>query len=277
MKTVLSIAGSDCSGGAGIQADIRTITAHSCYAMTAITALTAQNTCGIEAIEAVSPSFLEKQLDCIFTDIFPDAVKTGMLADCDLIVVVSSKLAFYKAKNIVMDTPILSTSKTPLIHGDALDIMLNRLFPLADLITPNLSEAEFFTKLSVKTKSDMEKAAQALFDRTHTAILIKGGHLSGTADDLLFDGDAFSWFESERIANPNTHGTGCTLSASIASFMALGYSLKDSVGNAKAYLSSAISKQLNLGNGNGPLAIGDCACGVPPHTPVAFVKATENK
>lgn len=256
MKTVLSIAGSDCSGGAGIQADVRTITAHGCYAMTAITALTAQNTCGVHAIETVSPAFLEKQLDCIFTDIFPDSVKTGMLANASLIEVVISKLKFYDPKNIVMDTPLISTSNTPLTDSDALDIMLNRLFPLADIITPNLNEAEIFTGLSVNNKTDMEKAAKALFDKTHTAILIKGGHLNNCADDLLFDGDVFSWFSSKRVYNENTHGTGCTLSSSIASFLALGCSLKDSVGNAKEYISSAISKQLDLGHGNGPLGIG---------------------
>ncbi|MBQ9832245.1 MAG: bifunctional hydroxymethylpyrimidine kinase/phosphomethylpyrimidine kinase [Clostridia bacterium] len=255
MKTVLSIAGSDCSGGAGIQADIKTITAHSLYAMTAITALTAQNTTGVYSIETVSADFLAAQLDCIFTDIFPDAIKTGMLASPELIEVIALKLSFFSAKNTVIDPVLFSTSNTPLLNINSLELMINKLFPLASVITPNLHEAEILSGIDIRSKSDMEKAAISLYGKTHTAVLIKGGHLTGSADDLLYDGDRLEWFCGKRIANPNTHGTGCTLSSAIACNLAVGKTLSQSIQAAKDYLSAAIALMLDFGKGNGPLGI----------------------
>lgn len=253
MKCALTIAGSDCSGGAGIQADIKTMTAHGVYAMSAITALTAQNTMGVTAIEGVSPNFLEKQLDAIFTDITPDAIKTGMVASIDVIEVISKKLIQYKAKNIVVDPVMVATSGSKLIEDSAINALKEKLFPLADVITPNIPEAEVLSEMKIENASDMEKAAKIISLKYNCAVLCKGGHKINDADDLLFSNGTFKWFYGKRINNSNTHGTGCTLSSAIASNLAKGYDLEESVENAKRYISGCLEAMLDLGKGSGPL------------------------
>ena len=253
MRTVLSIAGSDCSGGAGIQADIKTITAHKMYAMSVITALTAQNTGGISRVQEVSPEFVGDQLDMVLSDIKPDAVKIGMVSNQNAIDIIVKKLNHYKVKRVVLDTVILSSSKHRLLEEDAIDSLKSKLMPLAAVITPNLSEAQYLSKLPIRTKSDMLKAVQVISGFYHGSILIKGGHLSNCSDDLLYDKENYHWFKQIRINNPNTHGTGCTLSSAIACNLAEGKDIKSSISNAKEYITGAIAANLKLGSGNGPL------------------------
>ncbi len=255
MKTVLTIAGSDCSGGAGIQADIKTICANGLYAMSAITALTAQNTTGVYGISAVTPDFLEKQLDCIFTDIFPDAVKIGMVADKELIAVIAQALKKYKAKNIVLDPVMVSTSGSSLMEKDASEYLIKELIPLADIITPNLAEAEVLSGMAITDKAEAVRAAQLISNSCKGAVLIKGGHSTGDADDLIYFGenDNAVWVEGEHIDNPNTHGTGCTLSSAIACNLAKGMAVEEAVRAAKQYITGAIAAKLDLGRGRGPL------------------------
>ena len=255
MKTVLTIAGSDCSGGAGIQADIKTITAHKLYAMSAITSLTAQNTTGVYGISDVTPDFLKNQLDCIFTDIYPDAVKIGMVSNSSLIEAIAEKLEEYKAKNVVLDPVMVSTSGSRLITEEAANVLISVLMPHADVITPNIPEAEVLSEQTITSAQEMEAAAEIIYNRigTGTAVLIKGGHDLNTANDCLYTKDGIKWFEGERVDNPNTHGTGCTLSSAVASNLALGYSMEESVCNAKKYITGALRAGLNLGKGSGPL------------------------
>lgn len=249
MKTVLTIAGSDCSGGAGIQADLKTISAHGFYGMSAITALTAQNTTGVYDIHEVPADFVAAQLDCIFTDIFPDAVKIGMVSSSEIIQVIAAKLIQYGAKNIVVDPVMVSTAGSRLMQHSAMDALVGTLIPLADIITPNLHEAEALTGLTITTKAEMETAAKVL----NKCVLIKGGHFQGDADDLLFLNGKSIWVQGARIPNPNTHGTGCTLSSAIACQLAAGHDIETAVKNAKAYITAAIGAMLNLGKGRGPL------------------------
>lgn len=253
MKTVLTIAGSDCSGGAGIQADIKTMTAHKVYAMSAITALTAQNTTGVYGIQETPPAFLRQQLDCIFSDIFPDAVKIGMVSSGELIEVIAEVLCRYRPPHIVIDPVMVSTSGSRLLAQEAADSLVNRLLPLADIITPNIPEAEVLSGFSIHSASDMEQAAAAISRSCKGAVLIKGGHLSNTADDLLYCEGTCHWFCGEHIDSPNTHGTGCTLSSAIASNLALGYTLPESVRRAKEYLTGALRSGMDLGKGSGPV------------------------
>ncbi len=253
MKKILTIAGSDCSGGAGIQADIKTVTAHGMYAMSAITALTAQNTTGVYGVMEASPEFVGQQLDCIFSDIIPDAVKIGMVSNIDIIRMVTDKLLEYQAKNIVVDPVMVSTSGSRLLSDNAVETMVSRLLPMADIMTPNIPEAEVLTGRTIETEEDMLKAAEDISKIIHGGILIKGGHLTDSADDLLYMSGEVHWFHSCRIDNPNTHGTGCTLSSAIACNLALGLDLKESVRNAKKYVSKALSAGLDLGKGSGPL------------------------
>lgn len=255
MKTVLTIAGSDCSGGAGIQADIKTITAHKLYAMSAVTSLTAQNTTGVYGISDVTPEFLKNQLDCIFTDIYPDAVKIGMVSNSGIIEVIAAKLKQYKAKNVVLDPVMVSTSGSRLITEEAANVLISVLMPHADVITPNIPEAEVLSGRIITSAQDMEAASEIIYKRigTGAAVLIKGGHDLNTANDCLYTKDRIKWFEGERVDNPNTHGTGCTLSSAIASNLALGYSMEESVRNAKKYITGALRAGLNLGKGSGPL------------------------
>lgn len=253
MKTALTIAGSDSSGGAGIQADIKTMTANGVYAMSAVTALTAQNTTGVYGILESTPEFLASQLDCIFTDIFPDAVKTGMVASTGLIEVIADKLKQYKAKNIVVDPVMVATSGSRLISQEAVDALKELLLPLATVLTPNIPEAEVLSELTISGPADMEKAAQAIGEAYGCAVLCKGGHDLNDANDLLWRDGTCKWFHGRRIDNPNTHGTGCTLSSAIASNLAKGYDLDTAVERAKAYLSGALAAMLDLGAGQGPM------------------------
>ena len=253
MKTAMTIAGSDSSGGAGIQADIKTMTANGVYAMSAITALTAQNTTGVTSIMEVSPSFLEEQIKANVTDIFPDSVKTGMVASSSLIKVIADSIKKYNLKNIVVDPVMVATSGAKLIADDAIISLKKELLPLATIITPNIPEAEVLSDIKINSASDMEQAAKTIFDTFGCAVLLKGGHNINDANDYLYTKDEQIWFHSKRINNPNTHGTGCTLSSAIASNLAKGFSIKDSVQNAKTYISGALSAMLDLGKGSGPL------------------------
>ena len=253
MRTALTIAGSDSSGGAGIQADIKTMTANGVYAMSAVTALTAQNTTGVYGILESTPEFLASQLDCIFTDIFPDAVKTGMVSSTGLIEVIAGKLKQYKAKNIVVDPVMVATSGSRLISQEAVDALKELLLPLATVLTPNIPEAEVLSGLTISGPADMEKAAQAIGEAYGCAVLCKGGHDLNDANDLLWRNGTCKWFHGRRIDNPNTHGTGCTLSSAIASNLAKGCDLDTAVERAKAYLSGALAAMLDLGAGQGPM------------------------
>ena len=253
MKTVLTIAGSDSSGGAGIQADIKTMTANGVYAMSAITALTAQNTLGVTDIMESSPEFLKEQLNCIFTDIYPDAVKIGMVSSKEMIHVISQSLTEYRAENIVVDPVMVATSGAKLINDDAIQVLKEELFPLASLLTPNIPEAEILSGIPICSEKDMVDAAQKISRAFNCAVLLKGGHHMNDANDLLCQGDKKQWFYGDRIDNPNTHGTGCTLSSAIASNLAKGYTMEESVGRAKEYISGALSAMLDLGKGSGPM------------------------
>lgn len=253
MKTALTIAGSDSSGGAGIQADIKTMISNGVYAMSAITALTAQNTTGVSAILNSTPLFLSQQLDSIFTDIMPDAVKIGMVSDKELITVIAEKLMQYHAKNIVVDPVMVATSGARLISEDAIGALKEKLFPQAAVLTPNIPESEELTGLKIETKEDMIKAAELISRTYDCAVLCKGGHSINDANDLLFQNGKAVWFTGKRIDNPNTHGTGCTLSSAIASNLAKGFDLQTSVERSKAYISGALAAMMDLGKGSGPL------------------------
>jgi len=253
MKTALTIAGSDSCGGAGIQADIKTMTAHGVYAMSAITALTAQNTTGVSDIMEVTPEFLAKQLDSVFSDIFPDAIKTGMVASSELIRVIAAKVKEYEAKNLVIDPVMVATSGAKLISDEAIGTLKSELLPLARVITPNIPEAEVLSGMSIKSENDMIAAAKFIYESFGCAVLCKGGHKVNDANDLLYSDAGPRWFKGKRINNPNTHGTGCTLSSAIASNLAKGENLEDAVLHAKNYISGALAAMLDLGKGSGPM------------------------
>ncbi|MFU0826978.1 MAG: Hydroxymethylpyrimidine kinase / phosphohydroxymethylpyrimidine kinase [Lachnoclostridium sp.] len=253
MKTALTIAGSDSSGGAGIQADIKTMTANGVYAMSAITALTAQNTTGVAGIMEVTPEFLSKQLDCVFTDIFPDAVKIGMVSSAQLIETISEKLKFYHARNIVVDPVMVSTSGSKLLQDDAIETLKRSLIPQATLLTPNIPEASVLSGVSIENEEDMVKAARIISEQYGCAVLCKGGHKVNDANDLLYYNHQYKWFMGEKINNKNTHGTGCTLSSAIACGLAKGMDLDTSIQLAKDYISGALKAMLDLGKGSGPL------------------------
>ena len=253
MYTALTIAGSDSSGGAGIQADLKTMAAHHVYGMSAITALTAQNTTGVEDIMEVTPEFLKEQLDCVFTDIRPDAVKIGMVSSQALVWVIAERLRCYNAQRIVVDTVMAATSGSRLISDEAITALKKELIPMADVITPNIPEAEVLTGCSIQNARDMEAAARQIYEEFGCAVLLKGGHRVNDANDLLHTAEGPRWFYGRRIDNPNTHGTGCTLSSAIASNLAKGRTLEDAVAAAKNYLSLALAEQLDLGAGSGPM------------------------
>lgn len=254
MNTALTIAGSDSSGGAGIQADIKTMTTNGVYAMSAITALTAQNTMGVADIMEVTPDFLAKQLDCVFTDIFPDAVKTGMVSSSSLIEVIADRLKFYHAGNIVVDPVMVATSGARLISEESVAALREKLLPIASLITPNIPEAEVLAEMEIASQADMETAAARMCKTYGCAVLLKGGHQLNDANDLLYcRGEEPVWFHGKRIDNPNTHGTGCTLSSAIASNLAKGDDLQTAVYKAKEYISGALAAMLDLGKGSGPM------------------------
>ncbi|MBQ7186920.1 MAG: bifunctional hydroxymethylpyrimidine kinase/phosphomethylpyrimidine kinase [Ruminococcus sp.] len=253
MRTALSIAGSDSCGGAGIQADIKTMTANGVYAMTAVTALTAQNTTGVSDIMESTPDFLASQLDRVFTDIFPDAVKIGMVSSSGLISTIADKLTQYKARNIVLDPVMVATSGARLISSEAVETLCARLIPLADVITPNIPEAEVLAEMKITSEEDMERAAGLILAKYGCAVLLKGGHSISDANDLLCTKEGSHWLRGRRIDNPNTHGTGCTLSSAIAANLAKGFSLYESAERAKAYISGALAAMLDLGKGSGPM------------------------
>lgn len=257
MNTALTIAGSDSSGGAGIQADIKTMTCNGIFAMSAITALTAQNTTGVSAIMEVKPEFLKEQIKAVVTDIFPDAVKTGMVSSSALIKVISDSIKEYGLKNIVVDPVMVATSGAKLITDEAIETLKKELLPLATVITPNIPEAEVLFASKIQNEADMEKAAKEISSKFGCAVLLKGGHSLNDANDYLFDaksGQDGIWFYGKKINNPNTHGTGCTLSSAIAANLAKGKSLSEAVKNAKDYISGALEAMLDLGKGSGPLA-----------------------
>lgn len=253
MKKVLSIAGSDSSGGAGIQADLKTITAHKMYAMTAITAITAQNTVGITDVTDIPDAMVAAQIDRVFEDIRPDAVKTGMLSSGTIIKAVAERLSFWHAENLVVDPVMVSTSGCPLISQDACATLQKLLLPLATVITPNIPETEALTGLKIADKRDMEKAGRLLAGRCGCAVLVKGGHRVEDASDCLVTREDAVWFIGKRIETENTHGTGCTLSSAIACALAEGRSLPEAIRQAKEYLTGALSTTLDLGHGPGPL------------------------
>ena len=254
MNTALTIAGSDSSGGAGIQADIKTMTANGVYAMSVITALTAQNTTGVTGIMEVAPDFLALQLEAVFTDIYPDAVKTGMVSSGELIRTIAEKLKEFDAKNIVVDPVMVATSGAKLISDDAIEVLESELLPLAAVITPNIPEAEVLSGMTIRNEEDMIGAAKAVYERYGCSVLCKGGHQINDANDLLYRSGGYVWFKGKRIDNPNTHGTGCTLSSAIASNLAKGQTLDEAVEQAKKYISGALAAMLDLGKGSGPLA-----------------------
>ena len=253
MKTALTIAGSDSSGGAGIQADIKTMTANGVFAMSAITALTAQNTTGVTDIFETTPKFLAEQLDAVFTDIYPDAVKIGMVSSAELIATIAERLRFYKAKHIVVDPVMVATSGSKLLRDDAVAALTAELLPLAEVLTPNIPEAEILSGMTITDAAGMETAARIIHDRYGCAVLCKGGHQINDADDLLWRSGGGKWFRGRRIDNPNTHGTGCTLSSAIAANLAKGCDLDTAVERAKAYISGALAAMLDLGKGSGPM------------------------
>ena len=253
MRTALTIAGSDCSGGAGIQADIKTMTANNVYAMSAITALTAQNTTGVTEIINIDPDFVKSQLEMIFDDIYPDAIKIGMVSSGEIVEAIAYELIKYKAKNIVLDPVMVATSGSNLVENSAIKIMQEKLFPLAKVITPNIPEAEVLSGIKIKDEKDMERAAKIIYENHGCAVLLKGGHSINDANDLLYENGKEKWFFGKRIDNQNTHGTGCTLSSAIATNLAKGYTLGESVIRAKNYISEALLAMLDLGKGSGPM------------------------
>lgn len=253
MKTALTIAGSDSGGGAGIQADIKTMTMNGVFATCAITALTAQNTLGVTGIMDVSPEFLAKELDAVFTDIPPDAVKIGMVSATSIIETIAEKLIEYKAQNIVLDPVMVATSGAKLISDDAISALTAKLIPLATLITPNIPEAEVLADMKITSVDDMLSASKIISEKYNCAVLCKGGHSLNDSNDLLYSAGNYKWFNGKRIDNPNTHGTGCTLSSAITSNLAKGYDLETSIQRAKDYISGALNAMLDLGAGSGPM------------------------
>ncbi|MEW8974070.1 MAG: bifunctional hydroxymethylpyrimidine kinase/phosphomethylpyrimidine kinase [Tissierellaceae bacterium] len=253
MKRLLTIAGTDPSGGAGIQADLKTFAAHKVYGMSVITSVVAQNTTGVKNLVDLPPEFVGEQLDAVFTDIYPDAVKIGMVSNEKIIEVIANKLQEYGAKNIVVDPVMVATSGNSLIKSTATRALIEKLIPLADIITPNMSEAAALSEIEVKNKGDMERAAKIIGKSIDGVVLVKGGHLIDSADDVLYIDKKLHWVKGERIDNPNTHGTGCTLSSAIAVNLAKGMSVLDAFIEAKEYLTGAISAKLDLGKGRGPL------------------------
>lgn len=252
MKTALTIAGSDCSGGAGIQADLKTMSAHGVFGMSVIVAVVAENTARVISIEDMKPSIIEDQMTAIFEDIQVDAVKIGMLSNPNCIKAVHKKLMEYKPKNIVVDPVMFAKNGCPLMPKDSIDVLLKTIVPLATLITPNIPEAESIANMTISNREDMMQACKKIHALGVQNVLVKGGHYDGDAMDILYDGNKFHTFVIERINTKNTHGTGCTLSSSIASNLALGYDVVQSVKLAKEYVTGAIKNSLELGKGNGP-------------------------
>lgn len=252
-KTALTIAGSDPSGGAGIQADLKTMTSLGIYGMTAITALTAQNTMGVSGIYEVSPDFLHQQLEAVFSDIKPDAVKIGMVSSVQLIGVIEEVLKKYSPENIVVDPVMVSTSGSKLLNEDAIEELKKKIFPLAHVLTPNIPEAVVLSEIDISNEQDMEKVAKEIGKLYDSGVLVKGGHSINDANDYLYYRGTGHWYKGARIDNSNTHGTGCTLSSAIASYLAMGLDLEQSISKSKEYISGALESMLDLGKGSGPI------------------------
>lgn len=252
MKKVLTIAGSDSGGGAGIQADLKTFAAHGVFGMSVITAVTAQNTLGVLAVQDVDPEIIAKQIEAIFEDLGADGVKIGMVSRIPAIETIAASLVKYRAPKVVVDPVMISKSGHHLLQPEAKEALIKKLFPLATVVTPNLHEAQAITGMKITAVPEMEQAAQAIYQLGPQSVLIKGGHLEGDAVDVLFDGKKMHYYQSPRIQTKNTHGTGCTLSAAIAANLALGYALPDAVARAKKYITTAIEHGLALGKGVGP-------------------------
>ncbi len=252
MKHVLTIAGSDTCGGAGIQADIKTFSALGTYGMSVITAVTVQNTQGVFGCQDITPDIIKAQIDAIFTDIEVSAVKIGMVSQIETIKAISEKLKQYHVKNLVLDPVMISKSGFDLMKSEAKETLIKELIPLAYIVTPNLPEAEVITGMSVKNLEDMEKSAKIIYDMGAKNVLIKGGHMENEATDILFDGEKYTYIKRERIHTKNTHGTGCTLSSAIAANLAKGQTVKQAVQNAKEYITVAIAHSLDIGKGVGP-------------------------
>lgn len=253
MRTALTIAGSDSSGGAGIQADLKTFTSHGVFGMSAITAVTAQNTTGVRGIEVLPASFVAAQIDAVAEDIPPDAVKIGMLANAEIAEAVADAISRHRLPHIVLDTVMIAKSRARLLDADAVDALRDRLLPLADIVTPNVPEAEALTGLVLRSVEDLRGAARQLVEMGAHAALVKGGHLDGPATDVLWDGRRLVELTVPRIASPHTHGTGCTLSSAIAARLALGDDLESACRAAKHYVTNAIRQAPGLGRGHGPL------------------------
>ncbi len=253
IPTALTIAGSDTIGGAGIQADIKTMTVMGVYAMSVITALTAQNTTGVRAVHTVPPEFVRAQIDAVFEDIRPASVKIGMLANAEIVRTVADSVAFYGAQNVVLDPVMVSTSGHSLSENDISEAMCEYLFPKARIITPNIPEAQELTGMKIETIDDMIEAGEKLLESGAKAVLVKGGHMSGACTDVLVEHNHIQIFDNERIENPNSHGTGCTLSSAIAAGLAKGESLADAVAAAKEYVTKNLEKGLDIGKGRGPM------------------------
>lgn len=252
MKKVLSIAGSDCSGGAGIQADLKTFSAHGVFGMSVIVSVVAENTSRVIDIQNITPDMIQKQIDAVFEDIEPDAVKIGMLSTSACMNAVAEKLMEYKPANVVIDPVMYAKNGCPLMEPTSVDTLIKAILPFADVLTPNIPEAEKIADMRITTAADMETAAKKIHAMGCKAVVVKGGHAAGSALDVLFDGEEFTHFETPRIATKNTHGTGCTFSSAIASQLAYGISVKEAVQRAKAYVTTAIEHSLAIGKGNGP-------------------------
>ncbi|MEO8482354.1 MAG: bifunctional hydroxymethylpyrimidine kinase/phosphomethylpyrimidine kinase [Acidobacteriota bacterium] len=256
MRTALTIAGSDSSGGAGIQADLRTFTAHGVHGTSAITAITAQNTLGVTAVLALPPELVVAQIDAVIADLGADAVKIGMLANAGIAAAVAQALARHRLSPVVLDPVMVAKGGASLLDDAAIGVLRSRLFPLATVVTANIPEAEALTGLRVTDVSSARRAAALMVEAGARAAIVKGGHLTGDAVDVLFDGITFTEFASPRIATRHTHGTGCTFASAIAAQLALGASLLDAVGSSKIYVTRAIEHAPGLGHGHGPLGLG---------------------
>lgn len=252
MKTALTIAGSDCSGGAGIQADLKTMSALGVFGMSVIVSVVAENTSRVISAHDLSPKAIGDQLDAVFEDMPVDAVKIGMLSSPECMKTIATKLAGFSPRHIVIDPVMYAKDGTPLMHEDSIDTLITTIIPLATCLTPNIPEAEKIAHMHIDSISDMKEAAKRILKMCAKAVLIKGGHYSGEAADILYDGEEFFTYESKRIKTKNTHGTGCTLSSAIASYLALGEGLSSAVGKAKEYVTMAIEHALELGHGCGP-------------------------
>ncbi len=254
MKTAVTIAGSDCSGGAGIQADLKTFAAHRIFGMSVITSVVAENTCRVIDIQDMTPSMIQNQMTAIFEDIPPDAVKVGMLSSSDCMIAVAEKLREFRPEHVVIDPVMVAKGGCSLMQQQSLQTLIQEILPLAEVLTPNLPEAEAIAGMEIHTIEDMKKAARQIYSMGPRCVLLKGGHLSEDLDakDILFDGTDFYSYTTKRIATKNTHGTGCTFSSAIAANLALGKSIPEAVSDAKHYITMAISHALELGKGHGP-------------------------